>query len=74
VLWYVVGHAARGAGSCSPEDAQLRVGEVLDDSHWTLKRSFIMLEQTGAEDISSTGEMKGDVQNTDKPMPRAGVM
>jgi hypothetical protein len=44
-----------------------------DDSDWT-KRAKTVLEQTGAEDISSTGETKGDVQNTDKPMLRAGVI
>jgi hypothetical protein len=44
-----------------------------DNSDWT-KRAKGVLERTGAEDISSTGETKGDVQNTDKPMPRAGVM
>jgi hypothetical protein len=44
-----------------------------DDSAWT-RRAKEILERTGAEDISSTGETKGDVQNSDKPMPRAGVM
>ena len=44
-----------------------------DSSDWT-KRAKEVLEDTGAEDISSTGETKGDTQNTDKPMPRAGVM
>src|SRR5256885_12327928 len=36
-----------------------------DDSDWTARAKRI-LEQTGAEDISSTGETKGDIQNTDK--------
>jgi len=40
-----------------------------DDSEWT-SRAKNILEETGAEDISSTGETKGDVQNTDKPMLR----
>ena len=44
-----------------------------DDSDWT-RRAKEVLERTGAEDISSTGETKGDSQNTDKPMTRAGVM
>jgi hypothetical protein len=44
-----------------------------DNSDWT-KRAKTVLEQTGAEDIASTGETKGDVQNTDKPMPKAGVV
>jgi hypothetical protein len=41
-----------------------------DDSEWT-RRAKTILERTGADDISSTGETKGDVQNTDKPMARA---
>src|SRR5258708_16903720 len=41
-----------------------------DDSKWTKKAKEI-LEETGAEDISSTGETKGDWQNADKPMRRA---
>ena len=44
-----------------------------DDSDWTARAKRI-LEQTGAEDISSTGETKGDVQNTDRPMPRDATM
>src|SRR5947209_13103483 len=34
-----------------------------DNSEWT-SRAKRILEQTGAEDISSTGETKGDIQNT----------
>jgi hypothetical protein len=33
-----------------------------------------VLEQTGAEDIASTGQTKGDVQNADKPMLRVSGM
>jgi len=44
-----------------------------DNSEWT-DRAKRILEQTGAEDISSTGETKGDIQNTDKPMPRDATM
>jgi len=40
-----------------------------DDSTWTTRAKKI-LEETGAEDISSTGESKGDFQNTDRPMHR----
>jgi hypothetical protein len=40
-----------------------------DNSDWTARAKKI-LEQTGAEDISSTGETKGDFQNAEKPMPR----
>jgi ActD protein len=41
-----------------------------DDSKWT-KRAKQILEETGAEDVSSTGESSADFQKTDKPMPRA---
>jgi hypothetical protein len=44
-----------------------------DDSDWAARAKRI-LEQTGAEDISSTGETKGDIQNADKPMPRDATM
>lgn len=40
-----------------------------DDSDWT-KKAKAVLERTGAEDISSTGETKGDAQNADRPMVR----
>jgi hypothetical protein len=44
-----------------------------DNSDWTRKAKDI-LQNTGAEDISSTGESKGDISNTDRPMGRgAGV-
>src|ERR1700694_2435485 len=43
-----------------------------DNSDWT-KRAKGILERTGAQDVSSTGETKGDMQNMDKPMSRAGV-
>jgi type I restriction-modification system DNA methylase subunit len=35
---------------------------------------YLVLEQTGAEDIASTGETKGDVRNADKPMLRVSGM
>jgi hypothetical protein len=37
-----------------------------DDGEWTKKAKKI-LEESGAEDISSTGESKGDYANTDIP-------
>jgi hypothetical protein len=40
-----------------------------DNSEWVEKAKRI-LEATGADDIASAGEVKGDVQNTDKPMFR----
>jgi hypothetical protein len=41
-----------------------------DDSNWT-KRAKDILERTGADDVSSTGEASADFSKTDKPMPRA---
>ena len=41
-----------------------------DNSDWT-KRAKAILERTGADDVSSSGEAKADFQKTDKPMPRA---
>jgi len=40
-----------------------------DNSDWTSKAKRI-LEQTGAEDVSSTGESSADFAETDKPLPR----
>lgn len=40
-----------------------------DSSEWT-KRAKEILERTGADDISSTGEASADFGKTDKPMPR----
>ncbi|MBA3913342.1 MAG: general stress protein [Acidobacteriales bacterium] len=40
-----------------------------DDSDWT-KRAKEIIERTGGEDVSSTGEAGADWQKTDKPMPR----
>jgi hypothetical protein len=44
-----------------------------DNSEWT-GRAKEILERTGAQDIASASEKRGDVQNTDKPMPRAESM
>jgi hypothetical protein len=41
-----------------------------DNSDWT-KRAKEILESTGAQDISSTGEASADFSKTDKPMQRA---
>jgi len=43
-----------------------------DDSEWTKKAKQI-LEATGAEDVSSTGEEGSDFAKTDRPMPRTGT-
>ena len=41
-----------------------------DSSEW-IGRAKEILERTGAEDVSSSSEAKGDFQNTDKPMIRS---
>src|SRR5438445_3174149 len=40
-----------------------------DDSKWAAKAKRI-LEESGAEDVSSTGEAKADFSKSDRPMPR----
>jgi hypothetical protein len=35
-----------------------------------VKKSKVILQRTGAEDISSAGEVKGDFANAEKPMHR----
>ncbi|HKS75155.1 MAG TPA: quinol:electron acceptor oxidoreductase subunit ActD [Terriglobales bacterium] len=41
-----------------------------DDSSWT-KRAKQILERTGAEDVSSTGEAGADYMKSDRPLPRS---
>ena len=43
-----------------------------DNSEWTSKAKDI-LERTGADDVSSTGEARADFAESDKPRPRTGV-
>jgi hypothetical protein len=55
-------------------EGRMRKGGILlsvhaDDQEWATKGKQV-LEQTGAEDIASTGETKGDFANTDRPTPR----
>ena len=55
-------------------EGRIKEGNILlsvhaDDSEWTNKAERI-LKDTGADNISSTSEAKGDYANTDKPMPR----
>jgi len=52
-------------------EGRIKRGNILlsvhsDNSDWTSKAKTI-LEDTGAEDISSTSEDKGDFANTDRP-------
>src|SRR5581483_11327249 len=56
-------------------EGRIKEGGILlsvhcDDSKWT-KRAKQILEETGAEDISATGESSAEFQKTDKPMRRA---
>lgn len=56
-------------------EGRIKEGGILlsvhcDDSDWTKKAKEI-LEHTGAQDVSSTGEASADFQKTDKPMLRA---
>ncbi len=55
-------------------EGQMRKGGILlsvhaDDEEWVGKGKRV-LEETGAEDISSTGETKGDFGNSDRPSAR----
>ncbi len=55
-------------------EGRIREGGILlsvhcDNSDW-VKRAKDTLRQTGAEDISSTGEARADFSVSDKPMPR----
>jgi Protein of unknown function (DUF3341) len=56
-------------------EGRIKEGGILlsvhsDNSEWT-KRAKEILEHTGAQDISSTGEASADFSKTDKPMMRA---
>lgn len=59
-------------------EGRIKSGGVLlsvhcDDSEWT-KKAKTILERTGAEDVSSTGEAGSDYAASDKPRPRkAGI-
>jgi hypothetical protein len=55
-------------------EGRIKSGNILlsvhaDDSAWVNKAERI-LKDTGADNISSTSEAKGDYANADKPMPR----
>lgn len=55
-------------------EGRIRAGGVLlsvhcDSSEW-VKRAKDLLAQTGAEDIGSASEKRGDFANADKPRPR----
>jgi len=54
------------------KDGGILLSVHCDDSSWTKKAKEI-LEQTGAEDVSSTGEADSDVGVTDRPYPKTGT-
>ena len=66
--------AGRTSHSCYEAkryEGRVRKGGILlsvhaDDSQWA-KRGREVLNETGAEDISSTSEVKGDFANFDRP-------
>ena len=71
------------AGAGIPEyeakryEGRIRSGGILlsvhcDNSEWTSKAKDI-LERTGADDVSSTGEASADFAESDKPRPRTDV-
>src|ERR1041384_139786 len=56
-------------------EGRIKEGGILlsvhsDNSEWTRKAKDV-LQSTGADFISSTGEARGDFSVSDKPMPRA---
>jgi hypothetical protein len=58
-------------------EGRIKKGGILisvhcDDAAWT-RRAKNILEETGAEDVSSTGEAKADFAKSDKPLPRTRV-
>jgi hypothetical protein len=58
-------------------EGMIKEGKILisihcDDSEW-VKRAKRLLEQTGAQDISSTSEAGADYAKTDKPRVRGGA-
>jgi len=58
-------------------DGRIRGGGILlsvhcDDSEWT-KRAKEILQLSGAEDISSSGEAAADFAKSDRPQPATGT-
>jgi hypothetical protein len=55
-------------------EGRIKSGGILlsvhcDDAEWT-KRAKTILEDTGAQDVSSAGEASADFAKSDKPMHR----
>jgi hypothetical protein len=51
------------------KDGGILLSVHCDDSNWTKKAKRI-LQETGADNVSSTGEASSDVDATDKPYPK----
>lgn len=55
-------------------EGRVRKGGILlsvhADNHDWVKKGKALLERTGAEEISTTSEVKGDFGNAEKPMLR----
>lgn len=54
------------------KDGGILLSVHCDDSEWTKKAKDI-LENTGAEDVASTGESAADFSKSDRPMPRGST-
>jgi len=54
------------------KDSGILLSVHCDDSAWTKKAKEI-LERTGAEDVSSTGEAHSDVDTSDRTYPKTGT-
>ena len=54
------------------KDGGILLSVHCDDSGWTKKAKEI-LERTGAEDVSSTGEADSDVDTSDRPYRKTGT-
>jgi hypothetical protein len=52
------------------KDGGILLSVHADDSDWA-RRAKDVLERTGAEDISSTGEASADTEKSDRPYRRA---
>jgi hypothetical protein len=55
-------------------EGRVRKGGILlsvhADNHDWVKKAKVILERTGAQEISSTSEVRGDFANAERPMPR----
>lgn len=54
------------------KDGGILLSVHCDNSDWT-KRAKEILERTGAQDVSSTGEASADFDKSDRPIPRRDV-